>query len=294
VAELAHRQHGVVSGAQLRALGLGRGGVQRGLEARRLHPVHRGVYAVGHRRLTSRGWMWAAILACGGPDLAVVSHRSAASLWDLLPTPVGAVEVTALRRSIAKPGVQVHRSRTLDAKADVSRHGGGLPVTAVTRTLIDLADVLAPRRLRKAVERAEILRLLDAGGLRARLDALPGRRTRTLTAILAELATREPDLTRSDLEELFLALVDRLGLPRPRVNVVVAGLEVDFLWPTERLIVETDGAATHLRPTAFEEDRRRDAALAVGGYRVVRFTWRRVVHEPEKVGATLRALLLPR
>ena len=123
---------------------------------------------------------------------------------------------------------------------------------------------------------------------------LPGRRTRGLEAILAELAVRDPHLTRSDLEVLFLALVDRLDLPRPRINVVVAGFEVDFLWRDERLVVETDGAATHLTRAAFERDRRRDAAHTVAGYRVVRFTWRRVVEEPRDVAATLRALLRPR
>jgi very-short-patch-repair endonuclease len=155
--------------------------------------------------------------------------------------------------------------------------------------------VLVPRRLRTAVERAEILRLLDAGALRTRVSALPGRRTRALEAILAELAVRDPHLTRSTLEERFHALVEQFGLPRPQGNVVVAGLEVDFLWRDQRLVVETDGAATHLTPSAFEEDRRRDARLAVAGYRVLRFTWRRIVDEPREVAATLRALLaLPR
>jgi very-short-patch-repair endonuclease len=147
----------------------------------------------------------------------------------------------------------------------------------------------------RAVERAEILRLLDAGALRARMECLPGRRTRALEAILAELAAREPELTRSRLERRFLSLVDRFGLPRPQSNVVIIGLEVDFLWRDERLIVETDGVATHLTPTAFERDRRRDAALAVAGYRVVRFTWRRIVYQPHEVAAALGSLLaLPR
>jgi very-short-patch-repair endonuclease len=291
VAELARRQHGVVSGAQLRTLGLGRGALQRGLEARRLLPVHRGVYAVGHARLTARGWFWAAVLACGGPEAAVLSHRSAASVWELLPTPSGAVEVTTLRDSASKPGVRVHESATLDRVADVWRDPDGLATTTVTRTLIDLADVLSAQRLRRAVHRAEILRLLDAGALRARLEVVPGRRTRALEAIVAELAAREPEITRSELEHRFLALVDQFGLPRPRVNAVIVGLEVDFLWPDGRLIAETDGAATHLTPSAFEEDRRRDAALAVAGYRVVRFTRRRVVQQPQAVAATLRALL---
>ena len=190
-------------------------------------------------------------------------------------------------------GVAVHRSRTLDLELDVVRHDGGLPVTSVTRTLIDLADVLVARRLRSALRRAEILRVLDAGALRARMAALPGRRTRVLEAILAELAASEPELTRSGLERRLLALIERFALPRPLVNASLLDFEVDVLWPAERLVVEADGRATHLTPTAFERDRARDATLAVAGYRVVRFTWRQIVDEPEAVGATLRALLLP-
>ena len=89
----------------------------------------------------------------------------------------------------------------------------------------------------------------------------------------------------------MLALVAKAGLPRPLVNTVVETFEVDFHWRAERLVVETDGAAAHLNPRAFEQDRRRDAVLQVKGYRVVRFTWTQVTREPHAVGATLRALL---
>jgi very-short-patch-repair endonuclease len=81
------------------------------------------------------------------------------------------------------------------------------------------------------------------------------------------------------------------GLPRPEVNAVVAGYEVDFVWRRQSLIVETDGAATHLTPSAFDEDRRKDAALQIAGYRVVRFTWGQVTDDPRGVAATVSALL---
>ncbi len=167
----------------------------------------------------------------------------------------------------------------------------GLPLTTVTRTLLDLADVLSPHALERALHRAEVLRLLDAGRLTARLDAAPGRRTRALRAALARLATADPDITRSALEERFLALVARARLPRPRLNARVAGFEVDALWAQQRLVVELDGAAVHLTPRAFEEDRARDVALQVAGLRVARFTWRQVADGPEAVARALRALL---
>lgn len=119
----------------------------------------------------------------------------------------------------------------------------------------------------------------------------PGARgRRALSAAMRSLANDEPEITRSVLEDRFLALIARAGLPRPRVNARVAGFEVDFLWPERRLVAETDGASAHLTPTAFGRDRRRDAALQVAGFRVVRFTWRQVVHDPHVVASTLSAL----
>jgi hypothetical protein len=276
-----------VSGAQLRALGLGRGAAAWRIRRGRLHPVHRGVYAVGHVRLSFRGRLWAAVLACGGPGAAVVSHRSDAAVWELLPSPEGPVDVTTLRRSASTPRIRVHRSRTLDALHDVV-HRDGLPVTSPMRTLLDLADALSPHRLERVCHRAEHLRMLDAAAL---LTPSPGRRSVALTNAIEGLAERGPDITRRELEERFLALTAEHGLPRPLVNVRVCGYEVDFLWPAERLVVETDGRATHLTPTAFESDRRRDALLQVAGYRVVRFTYAQVAWEWRSVVDVIRALV---
>jgi very-short-patch-repair endonuclease len=276
-----------VSRAQLLAAGMGAGAIDFRIHRGRLHPQHRGVYAVGHTGLTARGRLWAAVLACGGPEVAVISHRSAAALWELVATPSG-VDVTTLRRSASAKGICVHRSRTLEP-GDITAIDG-LPVTTPTRTLIDLADVLTPHRLERACHRAEISRLLDAAVLLRRLAELPGRRTLALEAALDSLSPG-PQATRRQLEERMLALLARHDLPRPLVNSTVEGYEVDFYWPQARLIVETDGAATHLTATAFEQDRERDAALTVAGYRVVRFTWRQLTDRAGTVAGTLRALL---
>ncbi len=286
VAALALRQHGVVSRAQLHVVGLTRNAVEVRIRNGRLHRVHRGVYAVGHPRLSLRGRFWAAVLATGG----VLSHRSAAAAWDLLPAP-SRVEVTTLRRSASVAAIVVHRSRTLAETDRTTTQADGLPVTTVTRTLVDLADVLSAHRVERVLHRAEQLRLLDARALTDRLAALPGRRAVALHRGLERLAVAEPDLSRSELEERFLALVATSDLPRPELNVHLHGYEVDALWRPQRLVVELDGAATHLTPTAFERDRRRDAELQVAGYAVVRVTWRQVTREPTAVAATLRALL---
>jgi very-short-patch-repair endonuclease len=281
VAALAERQDGVVSRVQLLAAGLGQGAIEHRVRRGRLHRIHWGVYAVGHRRLTPRGRFRAAVLACGGPDRAVLSHRSAAAVWDLLPSPAQ-FEIITRRESRARSGIRVHRSRTLTA-ADITTHDG-LPVTTVARTLLDLATMLTPHRLERVVHRAAHLQILDAA-------QFPSCTPPGLRAALHTLTTGDPQLTRSKLEERFLILILDAQLPRPEVNARVGGHEVDFLWRDHRLVVETDGAATHLTRPAFEEDRRRDAELQAQGYRVLRFTWRQVVEQPRATIATVAQLL---
>jgi putative AbiEi antitoxin of type IV toxin-antitoxin system/uncharacterized protein DUF559 len=291
VAELAERQQGVVSTAQLHAAGVHQGAVELRVRRGRLHQVHRGVYAVGHSRLTQRGRMWAAVLACGGVDAAVLSHRAAAAAWDLSPLPSGKLDVTSLRRSTSTAKLRLHRGQRLDPLDGVVHQPDGLPVTSIARTLVDLAGVLTAQQLERTCHRAEVLRWLDVSEVERLLATTRRRGARNLRAALATLTRADPDITRSELEERFLGLVAAAGLPRPVVNARVAGYEVDFLWREQSLIVETDGAATHLTPSAFDEDRRKDAALQIAAYRVVRFTWAQVTDDPRGVAATVSALL---
>lgn len=278
----------MVSTEQLLAAGLGRGAIEMRVRNGRLHPYHRGVYQVGHRRLMPRARLWAAVLACGGPGAVLLGFRGAAAAWELMPMPSGAIDVITLRRSGSRKGIRVHTSSTLEPQ-DMTAIDG-LPLTSPTRTLIDLADQLTPHRLERVLHRAEILRILDVSAIHARLLALPGRRSRTLRHALETLASGAA-ATRSELEERFLALIAQFDLPRPRVNATVAGYEVDFQWPTHRLIVETDGAASHLTPAAFEHDRARDAHLTALGHRVIRITWRQLTERPHEVARLLWRLL---
>jgi hypothetical protein len=168
----------------------------------------------------------------------------------------------------------------------------GVPVTTLARTLLDLAAVLAPEALRKAIKEAERLRLFDLREVEATLGRNNGR---TGVPALGRAMARyvEPAFTRSDLEDLLFELCDQLGLPRPAVNAAAAGFEVDFLWREQRLIVETDGREDHLTRHAFEEDRVRDAKLTLLGYRVVRFTYRQLRYERGYVAGVLERLLQP-
>ena len=168
----------------------------------------------------------------------------------------------------------------------------GVPLTSPSRTLLDLAAVLDERDLHDALRAAGRRDLLDVDRLTA-LASAPGRRGRkTLLELLA--AYRPPPDTRSKLQDLFVDLVDDAGLPRPAVDVVVEGFEVDCLWPAEGLIVELDGWEFHRDRDAFERDRHRDVLLQLAGYVVLRFTWERVTTDPEGVVADVGAALTRR
>ncbi len=162
-----------------------------------------------------------------------------------------------------------------------------IPVTTPARTLIDLADVLTLRALERALDEAEYLRL-DCAGLRAH----PGRRGAGRLALVLSHHDPGATRTRSPLEDRFLEVCREHGVPRPAVNVLLPGHEVDFLWRRARLVVEVDGRRAHGTRRAFEHDRRRDADLTEQGYDVIRFTWRQLTHDP--AGAALRLLRLLR
>jgi very-short-patch-repair endonuclease len=268
IARVAARQHGVVSGAQLRTARLGHQGIHRRVQAGRLHRLHRGVYAVGHTRLTFEGRAMAAVLAVG--EEAVVSHASAAAIWGMLKPHSGPVQVTVPgdggRRK--RPGIRIHRSATLIAAVTTRRNG--IAVTKARRTLRDLHPSVPQPVYQRAVRRALDLRLIRSDDL-----------------------MREEDLTRSELERAFLRLCRRHRLPQPEVNMRVGPYEADFLWREQRLIVETDGYRHHANRGAFERDRARDAHLQSRGYRVLRFTYRQLIEDAPGIAGTLWQVLAP-
>jgi very-short-patch-repair endonuclease len=284
IARRAERQGGVISTEQLVGLGLTPSSISRRVRRGTLHPLHRGVYAVGHRRVDALGRWHAAVLACGAG--AVLSHRSAAAAWELQPMPSGPVDVTVPSSSgrARRMGIRLHRVATLTEQDVTTR--GDLRITTAERTLLDLAGVARPIALEQAVEQAGHRRIVDHDEL-ARLAATRRSGARALRGLLDEPLT----LTRSALERRFLALCRRYGIPRPLVNTQVGSYEVDFLWLGARLIVETDGREHHGTRRAFEDDRRRDADLTAAGYRVVRFTHRQIAKEPGWVAERLALLL---
>ncbi len=285
---LATRQHGVVARRQLLEIGLTPRMIQRRIEAGRLHCLHRGVYAYGHKRLTLQSQRMAAVLACG--RRAALSHRSAAALWGFARPHRGPLEVVARtgrgkkgRRGIlTREGLLAEWERTAVA---------AIPVTSVARTLFDLAEVVDEDQLGYAFAEADRLRLLRMPELEAVYARFPRRRSIRPIRRLVEEARAE-ELSRSPLEDRVIELCRRYELPMPATNVDVLGDEVDALWPRERLIVEADSIAFHSHRAAFEGDRARDAKRQVEGYRVIRLTHRRLTREPAVVAGEIRRLLL--
>jgi very-short-patch-repair endonuclease len=260
VGVLARRQDGVVSRAQLVRAGLTPSAIKHLLATRRLVAIHRGVYAVGHAALSDRGRILAAPLRRGPQGGRQPPDR--AYLDELIPTLPAVIDVTTTanaRRS--RPTLTIHEA----TPPIPTRRRHGIPVTAPLRTLADLGF---PHEL---VSEALAKRLITP-------DELP----------------QGIDPTRSKLEKRFLALIRRAGLPEPKVNHRIGPYLADFAWPEQKVVVETDGYATHGHRAAFESDRARDAALQAAGYAVLRFTHRQIARQPLTVIARLAAVLLSR
>lgn len=287
LAQLAARQHGVVAYSQLVRLGFGRGAIEHRLAVGRLHRIHRSVYAVGHSIIGTRGCWMAAVLACG-PG-AVLSHRDAGHLWGVRQSARTEIDVTAYTgRHGNRSGITLHRVRKLHP--DDRTQSDGIPVTSVSRTLLDLAGVLNPRQLERALDEAERLRLFDLRAVERLLERSRGRRgVRRLSEVLA--LRRLPLDTRLELERRFVEFCRDAGVPAPAVNAVIEGYTVDAVWPAARLVVELDSYAFHHTRKSFETDRARDAALQVAGFRVLRLTHRRLEAEPAEIARELRSLL---
>jgi very-short-patch-repair endonuclease/predicted transcriptional regulator of viral defense system len=285
IARLAARQHGVVATRQLAVLGLTQRAVSHRAAAGRLHRIHRGVYAVGHQHLSLHGRWMAAVLTAGAG--AALSHASAAALWEIRPTAAGRIDVSVPTNGgrQSRPRLRLHRTPSLNPD-EVTEHQA-IPVTAPARTLLDLASSLPRRALERALDQAEILELFDLRALQTVMDAHRGESgARALAAALGDHHAGTT-VTRSALEESFLELCTRYALGEPQVNARVAGLEVDFLFAAQRLVVEVDGYRFHRTRRAFERDRERDAILARHGFRTLRFSHRQVTRAPSQVAAAV-------
>ncbi len=263
--------------------------------AGRLHRLHQGVYAVGHRRLTWHGRCWAAVLGAEAIETgevvwpAVASHGSAAYLWGLYRYTPETIDVTAPIRRRQKREFRVHFSSILAPEDRGEREG--IPVTSVPRTLLDLAIRARPKQLDRLLERAEELHLLDLLAAEDVLNRAGGHRGRGRLRRALALYQPDPAFTRSRFEKRFRRLVHAAGLPAPSMSFNLAGYELDAYWPEHRFAVELDLFETHGTRAAFERDRVRQEELKLLGIEMMRVTKPRLDREPDAVLRNLATLL---
>jgi hypothetical protein len=262
MAGLAERQYGVVSRAQLVQIGMSGSAIDRRVRAGRLHMLHPGVYAVGHRLVPREGRWLAAVLRVG--EGAVLSHRSAAGLWGIRREGErNPIDITASGSTRSSGAVRRHDVLLVPAELTSRR---GIPVTTLARTLFDVAAVLSTEALEAAIREAEYLHRFRLEGLERLLERHPGRRGATTIKVCLQRLGRGPrGRTRSRLEVKFAALLAHTDLPWPELNVLLDldgfKIEADCLWREGRVIAELDGGEAHGTRVAFEVDRERDRRL---------------------------------
>jgi very-short-patch-repair endonuclease len=311
VAEIAARQHGIVSIGQLHGAGLDKHQVRHRVRTGRLHRLHRGAYAVGHTAPSHRRRWMAAVIACrrnpnegggridvacssddtaGDPEVAsaagktttvldywgaALSHRSAAELWALLRARDGSIDVLVPGSGGKKNrrGIRLHRSLSLPP-ADVTLRSG-IPVTTPARTIADLRRTVAAPGKSGSIAPKELRRAI--------------RQADVLGLPIGDEGKQ--DRTRSDLEGDFLQLCRRHRLPAAEVNVRIGPHLVDFLWRDRGVVVETDGYDYHRGRVAFQDDRARVLDLRARGFDVIRVAEKQVDDEPQRVADVVAAAL---
>jgi len=286
VGEIAGGQRNLITLDQLAALGIGRNAIEHRLASGRWQRLHKGVYLIGPAPPTLSARAWAAVFSCG--DGSVLSHRTAAALWRLLPAEEELHIAVAGRNPGVRRGVTVHRVIELPAGEITTR--GDLPLTTPARTICDLAATEPLRDVEAALAEARIHRLATDAQIKAVIQRAP---TRPGAPIIRTLLEAEDDsgYTRSRAERLLRDLIAKSNLERPLFNEPLLGYVVDALWPKQRLIVEVDGYTYHHHRAAFERDRARDQRLIAAGYRVIRVTWLQLRDRPIAVITTIAQAL---
>jgi very-short-patch-repair endonuclease len=288
--ELAARQYGVVSREQALAAGLTNRAIDVRIASGRWARLHRGVYRAlplspsWHQRLT------AAVLHGGSSTLA--SHRAAAALWNLDGIRTPPIEIS-VKTGLRIEGAFVHRRRvTDDPKVTVI---DGIPATCIERTLLDLAAVLAPARVGRAIDDA--LRSGETTLAKLHLQVSAGGRPgqATFRGLLNERDERDAK-TESRLEAMVLQILRRrrLPLPLPQYRVIEAGIPIarlDFAYPEYSLGIEADGYRWHSGVQRWGEDIRRENRLKLLGWTLLHFSWADVRDRPELVASQIRSAL---
>ncbi len=286
LAARAGRQHGVIGRDQLLALGFTDDAIRYRLRCGRLRRIQHNVHAAGAQPLSQHGHWYAALLA-SRPD-PLLSHLSSLAKMGLARER-NLVHVTVTHRGGRNlKGVTVHRCRSIHPE-DVTRIDG-LPLTALSRTLLDVAEVEGERVVAKALEEADRRELLDPLAIRACAERNPGRRGLAVLLPLLDEFVSTPG-AEEGLEREFQLFLRERGLPLPLVNTLVHGHLVDCYWAEQRVVVELDSRTWHGHWSARERDLARDATHLRHDVRPLRVTSRRLRREPDELESDLRALL---
>jgi very-short-patch-repair endonuclease len=281
----AGKQSGRIARWQLRDLGVAEATVARWKVAGYLLADDLpGVYAVGHKAASVEGDLSAAVLYAG--EGAMLSHATALWWYGILDHKPFAIDVSAPGRVKSRRRVRVHVRRALKR----TWHNG-LPVTSVAQALLDYAACAPFHRVRYAVAQAEYHELLELG----EVEEILGRGKRGSAKLRSALERHLPQLarTRSELERVFLPLLERGSLPLPEVNATVNGVLADAVWRDAHVVVMLDGHRAHRTRAQIEKDRRDDLRMRAAGYTVLRYTWEQVHKQPDAVLADIRMALSP-
>lgn len=295
VADLARRQHGLFSRAQLVVVGVNRGEREHRLNTGRWELVADGVYRVNGAPLTWRGELLSACWAGGMRALA--SHRSAAALWGLPGGRKDYAEITAPRwRRTRTLGLVVHETKLLTAAdADVV---DAVPVTTVERTIFDLCrpntfsgiDAMLDNALRRD------LTTMDALATACERLATKGRPggKRFRTALDARIS--EDAIPESPPERLLALALVAQGLPQPTFQHEVRDANgrfvarVDLAYPDVRLAIEYDSYQEHTGKLALVRDSSRRNRLTAVGWTTLTATHADVQNQAFVLGRQVRSL----
>jgi very-short-patch-repair endonuclease len=283
ILELFRSHNGNATWQQLLDAGLTPAKIKHGAATGELTRMFPRVYAYGDPELIPLCREAAALLSLGSG--AVLSHASAAAVWELTPAMPGPIHVTMVRRPRRRPGIRVHRVYHLDPR-DVGIRSN-LAVTSLSRTVIDFAaessTIEVERVMAEAVAKE---RTTFERELRQALGRIPANHPGA--AVITGLLERDgAALTRSEGERALRRLLRQAGLPQPVSNAKLYGVEPDLFWPEHALVVEFDGYPFHSSRASFERDRRRDQLLAAHGITVMRLTGRQLRDEPLAVIARI-------
>ncbi len=291
--EIAERDFGALSLDDCRSCGLSESGVHKRVEAGDLFRKYPGVYAFGRPDLTANGRRMAAIKACGSG--ACLSFATAAAHRGIRQSNSSYIDITVpAGRPLRKlRGIRCHRADL--ARQDIS-DVDGIPCTSVSRTLLDLATRISFQGLERAANQAVVIEVFDMREMGDLLRRSKGRRgIRKLRQVLERGDMSGENVPKSGLEERFAQLCKTHGLPKPGVNrwLLLGDVykEVDFLWRSEKVVIEVDSKRYHSTGWNLARDTERDELLTASGFLHDRVSECLLMHEPNEAVEKARALL---